>query len=219
MRKIMMVLALAIPAGASAQAGGSILDRAVKVYEQTRSARAEFRQTLTNPLTGSTTSARGVLLRRHPNLLSITFEGAQGDRVVADGKALWFYSPASAPGQVMKLSSKDGRMASVDPGSQILSSPRTKYTISEQTETVLDGRKTHVLSLISKSRNSPFGRARVWIDDRDATVRQFETVDANGLTRLIRIVKWQANAAIPGAAFRFVVPPGVRVVDQASMGR
>ncbi len=220
MRKSIMVLSLCLPGLAGAQAGGAALDRAVKVYERMRTARAEFHQTLTNPLTGSTTTGRGVMLRKQPNFLSIVFEGAQGDRVIADGKAVWFYSPASAPGQVMKLAAKDGRVATVDPGSQLLSSPRTRYTITAQSVATFEGRRTHIVSLVPKAGNGPFARARVWIDDRDAMVRQFETVDASGLTRLVRITNWTPNAVIPASAFRFIPPANVKIVDQASlMGR
>lgn len=217
MKIITLAIASLLAASAQAQDGAAALDRAVIAYSRMKTARAEFRQTLTNPLTGSTHTSRGVLLRKQPNLLSIAFEGAQGDRVIADGKAVWFYSPSSAPGQVMKLASKDGRVATVDPGSQLLSSPRTKYNVTAHSLVTLDGRRVHLVSLVPKTRNGPFSSARIWIDDRDASVRQFETVDASGLTRLVRITSWKPNVTIPASSFRFTPPPSVKIVDQAAM--
>ena len=217
MKIITFASAILLATQAQAQDGAAALDRAVTAYSRMKTARADFRQTLTNPLTGSTHNSRGVLLRKQPNLLSIRFDGPQGDRVVSDGKAVWFYSPSSAPGQVMKLASKDGRVATVDPGSQLLSSPRTKYNVTAHSVTTLDGRRVHLVSLAPKSRNGPFSTARIWIDDRDASVRQFETVDASGLTRLVRITGWQPNVTIPASSFRFTPPPNVKIVDQASL--
>lgn len=197
-------------------AQSDLLDRAVAKYEQTKSARAEFRQTLTNPLTGSTSTNRGVLLRRSPNLLSVKFDGNQGDQIVADGTALWIYSPASAPGQVIKLSSSGGRMNSVDPGSQFLVSPRTRYNVKSLGAAYIAGKKTQMFQLMPK-RQTAFTQATVWVDVSDALVRRFETIDANGLKRVVEILSWKPNIAIPESSFRFTPPPGTRVVDQSAL--
>src|SRR3954454_22976893 len=89
------------PAAVSAQNADAIIDRAVAAYGRLTSMRAEFRQTLTNPLTGNSQTTSGVILRKKPNLLSINFD--TGDRVAADGSSLWIYLPSSAPGQVVKM--------------------------------------------------------------------------------------------------------------------
>lgn len=197
-------------------AQANLLDKAVAKYEKTTSARAEFKQTLTNPLTGSTSMSRGVLLRRAPNLLSVTFAGPDGDRVVADGMSLWIYSPASAPGQVIKLPNTGGRMNSVDPGSQFLVAPRSKYTITALGSAKVGGRATKMFELIPRKQTA-FTRAIVWIDASDASVRKFETTDANGLKRVVELLSWEANVTIPKSAFKFIPPAGTRVVDQAAL--
>lgn len=198
------------------QAQTTLLDKAVAKYEKTATARAEFKQTLTNPLTGSTSISRGVLLRKAPNLLSVVFSGPDGDKVVADGTSLWIYSPASAPGQVIKLPNSGGRMNSVDPGSQFLVSPRTKYNIKAVGAEKVGGRATQTFQLIPKQQMA-FTKAVVWIDTSDASVRKFETTDANGLKRVVEILSWKPNVAIPKSAFRFVPPAGARIVDQAAL--
>jgi len=83
------VLIGAAATSAQAQAPAAVMDRAVKRYTDMSSMSADFRQTITNPLTGTTAVSRGVLLRKDPNLLSITFSDPKGDRVVSDGSALW----------------------------------------------------------------------------------------------------------------------------------
>ncbi len=113
---IRMLFAVALASTAlPLHAQSDLLDKAVAKYEKTTTARAEFKQTLTNPLTGSTSMTRGVLLRRAPNMLSVKFDGVDGDRLVADGTSLWIYSPMSAPGQVIKLPNSGGAMNNVDP--------------------------------------------------------------------------------------------------------
>jgi outer membrane lipoprotein-sorting protein len=75
MRKLILGAAFAIvasPIAATAQNAEAIIDRAVAAYGRLTSMRSEFRQTLTNPLTGSTQTTSGVILRKKPNLLSIT---------------------------------------------------------------------------------------------------------------------------------------------------
>ncbi len=211
-----ILFAAALAAAIPAQAQTDLLDRAVSRYEKTTTARAEFKQTLTNPLTGSTSISRGVLLRRAPNLLSVKFDGADGDRVVADGTSLWIYSPMSAPGQVIKLPNSGGAMNNVDPGSQFLVAPRKKYNIKALGSATVGGRATQIFQLTPRQQTA-FTKAIVWIDASDASVKKFETTDANGLKRVVEILAWKPNVAIPKSAFRFSPPAGTRVVDQSAL--
>lgn len=211
----LIAIAAALAVTSPLHAQNNLLDKAVAKYQKTNSARAEFKQTLTNPLTGSTSMSRGVLLRKAPNLLSVVFDGAEGDRVIADGTSLWIYSPASAPGQVLKMPNSGGRMNSVDPGSQFLVSPRTKYNIRQLGAATVNGRSAQMFELIPRQQTA-FTKAIVWIDASDASVRKFETTDANGLKRVVEILTWKPNIAIPKSAFRFVPPAGTRVIDQSA---
>jgi outer membrane lipoprotein-sorting protein len=77
MKKLTYIAAIALaalPVTSRAQSADAIIDRAVAAYGRLNTMRADFRQTLTNPLTGSTQTTSGVLLRKKPNLLSINFE-------------------------------------------------------------------------------------------------------------------------------------------------
>jgi len=106
----------AIPGAARAQSADAVMDRAVAAYSRLNSMRAGFTQTLTNPLTGSTQTTSGVILRKKPNLLSISFDS--GDRVAADGSALWVYLPSSTPGQVMRMPAKGSGASAIDPAGE-----------------------------------------------------------------------------------------------------
>jgi outer membrane lipoprotein carrier protein len=217
MRKLTYFAAIAfavVPLAARAQTADAIIDRAAAAYARLNSMRAEFRQTLTNPLTGNTQTTSGVILRRKPNLLSIDFES--GDRVAADGSTLWFYLPSSAPGQVIRMPYSGENASTVDPANQFLNSPRTRFTVSSAGTTALGGRATHAVTLVPKHPNSAFTSAKVWIDDSDSSIRQFDVETANGLKRHVVITSFTANPDLSKSSFRFSIPKGVKVVDQAS---
>lgn len=219
MRIISAFSALAlVAANLGAQSPEAIMDRAASNYASMKTMRAEFRQTITNPLTGTTSTSRGELLRRQPNLLAINFTDPRGDRVVADGKSVWVYLPSSAPGQVVRLSARNKSAGAIDPGTLFLTSPRARYTMKSGGTAVLGGVKTGVVILTPKASNAPFTRAKVWVDASTGNVKQFEVTDANGLTRFVVITKLTPNATIDRSAFSFTPPRNARIVDSASFG-
>lgn len=210
-----LALALTIATPLAAQAPEATIDRAVKAYAKVKTARATFEQTLTNPLTGNTQVARGEYQQQSPGRLAVTFTEPKGDRIVNDGKAVWVYLPSSAPGQVIKLSPAAGA-GSVDLLGTFLEAPRTKYDMAAAGMAVVGGRKTHAVTLTPR-KPMQFTKAIVWIDDTDATVRQFEVTDNMGLVRRVRLTKLTLNGPINRSAFTFTPPAGVKVYDQAAM--
>jgi len=205
-----------LPLSGNAQSAETIIDRAASAYSGLSSMRAEFRQTLTNPLTGSTMSTSGELIRRKPNLLSISFNN--GDRVAADGSTLWVYLPSSVPGQVIRVPYTGGNAGSVDPAGQFLDSPRTRYTVTSAGSATVGGRTTRILNLVPRRKNDAISQAKLWIDDKDYTLRQLEVESANGLKRRVVITKFTANPQLDRSKFRFNVPRGAKVVDQNTIG-
>lgn len=209
---IFLAAALLLPAPLSAQSADATLDRAVAVYSRLSSIRADFKQTLTNPLTGTTASTSGTLLRKKPNLLKISF--TNGDRIVADGSSLWIYVPSSVPGQVIRQSSRAAAAAAFDPAGEFLTAPHSRYNATTGGASAVSGRAAHIVALAPKSSSAPFAKVRLWVDDADNSVRQFEVTDNNGLTRLIVLTRLTANPMLTRSAFAFSPPKGVRVVEQ-----
>jgi len=203
-----------LPIAARAQSADAIIDRAVSAYARLGSMRAEFRQTLANPLTGNSQTTNGIILRKKPNLLSINFD--TGDRVVADGSTLWVYLPSSVPGQVMRMPYTGSNASAVDPAEQFLNAPRTRFTVTSSGTATLGGRATHAVTLTPKRANAGFATAKVWIDDNDSSIRQFDIETANGLKRHVVITSFTPNPDLGRGSFRFSVPKGAKVVDQAT---
>jgi outer membrane lipoprotein carrier protein len=215
MKRLISLAALGLitlSAAAGAQTAETVIDRAVSAYRNLNTMRAEFRQTLTNPLTGTTQTTTGEIMRKKPNLMSITFNN--GDRVTADGSRVWVYLPSSVPGQVIRMSYASGNPGSVDPVDQFLDAPRTRYTITSGGAATVGGRATQVLNLVSKRKNDVVARAKLWIDDQDYSVRQFEVENASGLKRKVVITSFNANPRLDRSKFRFTVPRGAKIVDQ-----
>ena len=220
-KEVVMLVAAMLPFAAHAQSADATLDRAVAVYSRMKSIRAEFRQTLTNPLTGTTASTSGTLLRKKPNLLSISF--TNGDHIVADGSSLWLYVPSSVPGQVIREPSRMAATSAFDPVAEFLVSPRSRYRATAGGPSFVNGRPSHLVTLTAaanqadRAPNTPaaqFSRVKLWIDDADNFVRQFEVTELSGLTRWILITRLTVDPALPRSAFRFTPPKGVRVVEQ-----
>jgi outer membrane lipoprotein carrier protein len=204
----------AVPRVARAQSADAVMDRAVAAYSRLNSMRAGFMQTLTNPLTGSTQTTSGVILRKKPNFLSISFDS--GDRVAADGSTLWVYLPSSTPGQVIRMPPNGGTAGAIDPAGEFLDSTRTRFTVTSSGTETLGGRPTHAVTLVPKRPNPNFTSAKVWIDDNDSSIRQFDIETANGLKRHVVITSFTANPALSKSSFRFVVPKGAKIVDQTA---
>ena len=219
MRKVIHLAAAvlaALPLTARAQSADAIIDRAASAYARLNTMRAEFRQTLTNPLTGNSETTTGVILRKKPNLLSIRFDS--GDRVAADGSTLWVYLPSSVPGQVMRMPYTGSNAGTVDPAEQFLNAPRTRFDVSSSGTASVGGRATHAVTLVPKRVNAPFTTAKVWIDDNDSSIRQFDVETANGLKRHVVITSFTPNPPLTRSSFRFAIPKGAKVVDQTAMG-
>ena len=210
---IPVAISLAFASPLAAQTADATLQKAVDTYAAMKSVRASFEQTIENPVTGTKMVARGEIQQRRPNQLSVRFTDPKGDQIIADGSAVWVYLPSSNPGQVFKQPVNSGSAAMLDPASELLRSPRTRYTITDAGTARLGERSTRVLNLVPKSEMG-FARATVWIDPADGTLRQFEVVDANGLSRRVRLTNIRMNAATEASAFRFTPPAGVKVFEQ-----
>ncbi|MEX2154884.1 MAG: outer-membrane lipoprotein carrier protein LolA [Gemmatimonadaceae bacterium] len=190
------------------------INRAIAAWSRVKTLRATFEQTLTNPITGSALTSKGALQQRKPNRLAITFSDPAGDRIVADGKFVWVFLQSATPGQVVKLANTDVGAASTDLIGQFLTTPRETYDATDAGTDKVGKRTARALVLTAKPGELlSFIRAKVWVDTADHLIRQFESTDANGITRRVRLLTLTPNASVDNKVFSFRVPQNVRVVQ------
>jgi len=217
MRRVLMVGAalLAISTPLRAQSAESVIDKAVSAYKSIRTMRGTFEQTIRNPLTGTSMSARGDFQQRLPDRISVLFSDPKGDRIVVNGAVAWLYLPSTNPGQVLKVPSGAGG-GSLNLTEQFLTSPATRFRLASAGTAIVGDRPTHAVQLVPKSPIPEFTEATVWVDDANGLIRQFEIIEPTGLVRRIRMVDARVNAEVDASAFTFTPPKGVKVIDQTS---
>ena len=197
-----------------AQSADATFNRAVDAYTKVKTVRATFSQTLSNPLMGTTVTAKGEILQQRPKYLSVRFTDPAGDRIIADGKFLWIYLPSTNPGQVIRARVGENGAGVPDVTAQFLDAPKTRYAVSDAGRGVVGRRSARMLTLVAKEAAVPFTKATIWVDDVDGLVRQFEMTDANDMVRKVTITELAINTPVAKSVFRFTPPRGVKVFDQ-----
>jgi len=195
----------------------AILQHAQATYAHVTTTRATFQQLITSEMTGTSAASHGELVQQRPNLLAVTFVEPAGDRIVADGSFLWVYVPSATPGQVIKSPLGANGTAAIDFVQQFVEAPREHFTVSGGAADTSLGHHAHVLSLVPKDGGSAIASAKVWVDDDDGVVRQFETVDGTGSTRHVRLTTVTFNVSVPRSTFAYTPPHGVKVIDRQTM--
>jgi outer membrane lipoprotein carrier protein len=217
-RRTAAAVALALCAGtlsAQTDPARAAVQHAVSAWSAVHTVRASFEQTVSNALTGTSAHARGSYEQRRPDLLSVRFQDPDGDRIVADGTWLWLYLPSSTPGQVIKQAEPAGGSGTVDVTAEFLDHPFTSYDMADAGADTLDGRPVRAVVLTPRPGGpTDFSRAKVWIDNADGYIRQFEVAQTNGVTRRVHLTDLKVNVPVDDAAFRFTVPKGARVVSR-----
>jgi outer membrane lipoprotein carrier protein len=208
----LFVFALAAPL--PAQDPGPILDRASAAYQTVATLSADFVQIVANPLAGGADTTRGRLYEMRPSHFAMRFTDPQGDRIVADGRWLWLYTPSSAPGQVIRSTIP----ATGDTGpnliGQFVEHPRTRYRAHYlRADSLVDG-WADVVALTPTPADLPYSEAVIWVDRNDGLLRRIELVEESGQRRTVILRHVTVNAAVPPREFTFSVPSGARVVDQ-----
>lgn len=215
-RVLPVALLLAVgtaPARAQNPDADHVLGRAIAAFQRVNTLRANFTQSVRDPMLGSDDTARGELLQQRPNKFAMRFTDPRGDLLLIDGTNLWVYLPSSAPNQVVRsaVSSRPGQ--SPDVMREFLETPQDRFTIAYVRSESIGGRPADALSFTPRQANSAYRRVVLWIDRQDDLPHQIEISEASGAVRRITLDRLRVNTALPASAFTFTPPAGVRVVD------
>src|SRR3989441_12733661 len=121
-------VAIGISVGLQAPDPWPILDRASATYQTITSLSADFVQVITNPMIGTPDPTRGRLYQIRPSRFAMRFTAPKGDRIVADGRFLWLYTPSTTPGQVIRSRIPEYGTTGPNLIGQFVERPRERYT-------------------------------------------------------------------------------------------
>jgi len=205
-----------------------ILDRASASFDTVRTLAADFVQIVDNPLLGDPDTTRGRLFQRRPNYFAMRFSDPKHDRIVADGRRLWLYTPSTTPGQVIRSTIPGTGTTGPNLIGQFVEHPRERYIARYVRADSVDGVPVDVIALTPRrvagtgtgagagagASDLPYTDATVWIAKQDGLIRRIDIVENSGQRRTITLRHLTVNGAIPAREFRFSPTSGVRVVDQ-----
>ncbi len=193
---------------------GPILDHASAAYQTVTTLSADFVQIIANPLIGSPDTTRGRLYEMRPSRFAMRFARPKGDRIVADGRYLWLYTPSTTPGQVIRAPIPETGMTGPNLIGQFVEHPRERYEARYVRSDLLEDGAADVVALVPRDTDPPYSEAVIWVARADGLLRRIEITEASGQRRTIVLRNLKVNSGVPSREFTFLPPAGVRVVDQ-----
>lgn len=209
-----VLCAIAISLGLQAPDPWPVLDHASQVYRTVTSLSADFVQIVTNPMLGAPDTTRGRLYQLRPSRFAMRFTDPRGDRIVADGRFLWLYTPSTTPGQVIRSRIPDSGTTGPNLIGQFVEQPRVRYTARYVRADSLPDGVADVVTLVPKQDDQPYREATIWVMRDDGLVHRLDITEGSGQERTVILRQIQLNAGVPGRELTFAPPAGVRVVDQ-----
>jgi outer membrane lipoprotein carrier protein len=198
----------------TAQDPWPVLDRASAVYQTISTLSADFVQIVENPLIGAPDTTRGRFYQMRPSRFAMRFAVPKGDRIVADGRYLWLYTPSTTPGQVIRSKIPDVGTTGPNLIGQFVERPRERYRASHLRADSLPDGMADVVALVPRQDDQPYTEAVIWVGRADGLVRRVEITETSGQLRSVMLTRIRVNAGAPGREFTFSPPSGVQVVDQ-----
>ena len=192
----------------------AILDRTSAVYDTVRTLSADFVQIIENPLAGMVDTSRGRLYQQQPDRFGMRFTVPKGDRIVADGRWLWLYTPSTTPGQVIRSPIPTAGTTGPNLLTQFARRPRERYVARYLRAESVAGALTDVIALVPRDTTLPYRDAVVWVRRDSGLLARIELMETSGQRRVVMLRNVRINAGVPAREFTFSPPAGSRVVDQ-----
>ena len=200
--------------GSAAQSADSALARAQRAYDSMTTLKAAFYQTITNPMLGGPEESRGVLFLQPPGKFAMRFSEPDGDRIVADGRWLWIYTPSSVPDQVIRQPVPTSGANTPNLFAQFVDRPLERYRATYVGRDTVATEPVDLVRLVPKGEDVPFREAVIAVSTRDGWMRRLSLVEASGQRRVLTFQRLDVNQLIPSGELRFAVPRGTKVITQ-----
>src|SRR5882762_391465 len=134
----------------------AILDRAGQSYDSVRTLAADFTQIVDNPMLGDPDTTRGRLYQRRPNYFAMRFSDPKNDRIVADGRRLWLYTPSTTPGQVIRTTIPGTGTTGPNLIGQFVEHPRERYNTRWVRADSIGDARVDVIALTPRDTGLPY---------------------------------------------------------------
>jgi outer membrane lipoprotein carrier protein len=209
---VLLFLLLWPPSASWAQDAPAALARAERVYAAVKSVRADFEQTITNPMLGGPETSRGTLYLVKPDRFAMRFADPAGDRVVADGTWLWAYTPSTVPNQVIRQPIPASGAATPNLFAQFVERPLERYEVTALGRDTVAGDPVELVRLVPRVSGLGFRRATIAISERSGWIRRVAIVEESGQRRTLVLTAVSPDVAIPAGEVQFTPPRGAKVV-------
>ncbi|PIV76852.1 MAG: outer membrane lipoprotein carrier protein LolA [Rhodocyclales bacterium CG17_big_fil_post_rev_8_21_14_2_50_68_7] len=200
-----LALAAAL-AAASMTASASGLDQLRRFLDTTRSARADFEQTVSAKPGRAPQSASGTMAFSRPGRFRWVYRVPYDQVIVGDGEKLWIYDRELAQVTVRTLDRALGSSpAALLAGDNAL----------ERGFVLAEGGSSDTLEWVEATpRNAEAGYERIRIGLRAAVPAVMELRDNFGRSTTLRFSRFERNPALDASQFRFVPPAGADVIGE-----
>jgi len=174
-------------------------------------------QIVDNPLVGAVDTTRGRLYQEKPNRFAMRFSAPKGDRIVADGRWLWLYTPSTTPGQVIRTAIPSAGTTGPNLIAQFVERPRERYAARWlRADSLASASVVDVLALTPKDASVPYREAIVWVTRGSGLLARIEITETSGQRRVVVLRNLRVNGRVAAREFTFAPPAGARVVDADS---
>ncbi|WP_460923978.1 LolA family protein [Pontibacter brevis] len=212
MKRLLSLLVVALMFVNLAQAqqdpkAGKILDAMSQKYRTMKAFKADFAQTLENPSAKvKETMAGNILVSGDKYRL-----GVSGQEIINDGKLMWTFLKDANEVTIME---SDEEAESMSP-SKIFDMYKKGYKYSYAGTETIEGGKYDVIELAPEDRKNPIYKVRLFINQKDKSLKSWEMFRNNGNRYTYTIKNFQANPTLASDAFTFnkAKHKGVSVVD------
>ncbi len=189
----------------SASAHASGIDEFRAFLHATKQARGSFAQTVIAKSGRKPQESSGTFAFSRPGKFRWSYEKPYEQLLVSDGKKLWSYDPDLNQVTVRKLGAALGASpAALLAGDDL----ENNFTLIDAG--TADGMQ--FVEAVPASKEGAFESVRIGM--KDQLPRVMEVHDNFGQTTVLRLIRIEANAALPATTFRFTPPKGADVVGE-----
>jgi outer membrane lipoprotein carrier protein len=209
----LLVLATARPAAAAPadDCARRVAERVQRHYDGVRDLRARFVQHTARVALGSQGAAeleaRGEVIFAKPGRMRWSYESPAPSLVVSDGKTLWIHDPEAQEVQELTL------------GPGFLSGAALQFLLGEGRlldEYAVSARGCsgpEVELVLEPRHDTHYERLELRVDPKSGAVRETAVVDLLGNRTVVTLEQVRLNTGPEAGLFRFVAPPGTRVLS------